>query len=78
MMRTLLISLVTSLTIGTFPALAEKQYKMSCYEYCAKKVCVYGKVARWDLTCNAKCESNCIMMRDNGTWGNWRRGKDIR
>ena len=78
MVRIFLLTLLISLTVGAFPALAEKQYKKSCAEFCATKVCVYGKSARWDLTCNTKCGSNCIMMRDNGTWGNWKRGKDIR
>ena len=78
MVRIFLITFVISVMVGAFPALAEKQYKMSCYEWCAKKRCTYGVTARWDLACNAKCESNCIMMRDNGTWGNWKRGKEIR
>ena len=73
MVRVFLLTFVIGLTVGAFPALAEKQYKMSCYEWCAKKRCIYGVTARWDLTCNANCESKCIMMRADGTWGNWRK-----
>jgi len=69
MVRILLLAFVINLTVGAFPALAEKQYKMSCYEWCAKKRCVYGVTPRWDLTCNASCESKCNRMRADGTWG---------
>jgi hypothetical protein len=68
MVRVLMLTFVISLTVGAFPALAEKQYKMSCYEFCAKKRCHYGVAARFDLNCNATCESKCIMMRADGTW----------
>jgi len=68
MPRIFLLTFVTGLIVGAFPALAEKQYKMSCYEWCAKKACVYGVTARWDLTCNASCESKCNRMRADGTW----------
>ena len=69
MARIFLLTFVISLTVGAFPALADKKYKVSCSEFCVKKKCTYGATARWDLACNAKCESNCIMMRENGTWG---------
>ncbi len=57
--RIFLLTLTAGLLIGAFPALAEKQYKMSCYEWCAKNKCTYGRTARWDLVCNSNCESRC-------------------
>jgi len=69
MTRIFLIVTAISLVVGVVPAFAEKQYKMSCYEWCAKKRCVYGVTPRWDLTCNASCESKCNQMRADGTWG---------
>jgi hypothetical protein len=73
MRQILLLAFTTSLLVGAFPALAEKQYKMSCYEWCAKKKCTYGRTARWDLVCNSNCEASCNIMRADGTWGNWRK-----
>ena len=35
--RIFLIVTAISLVVGVVPAFAEKQYKMSCYEWCAKK-----------------------------------------
>ena len=37
MVRIFLLTFVIGLTVGAFPAVAEKQYKMSCYEWCARK-----------------------------------------
>ena len=65
MVQIFLLTFVTSLTVGAFPALAEKQskHKILCSEYCATKICIYGHATRTDVGCNANCEALCRERR---------------